>query len=181
MALPVGWTRISHESNILIPRMSKCFDGPAPTISVKLEMPMPISSPRCALLGLLLAQLGVADHVHRLLQRRRVVAAVVLPAERRLVRELLRLDEVLHPKLGRIHLELVRHHVGHALDRVHGLGDAERAAIGDAARRLVGVDAVDLDERVLAGRTSRCRSRRARRETSTGSRRRRCSRGRRGS
>ena len=26
--------------------MSKCFEGPAPTISVKLEMPMPISSPR---------------------------------------------------------------------------------------------------------------------------------------
>ena len=46
MALPVGWMRISQESNILSPRMSKCFDGPAPTISVKLEMPMPISSPR---------------------------------------------------------------------------------------------------------------------------------------
>ena len=45
MALPVGCTRSSQESNILMPRMSKCFDGPAPTISVKLEMPMPISSP----------------------------------------------------------------------------------------------------------------------------------------
>ena len=31
---------------------------------------------------------------------------------------------------------------------MHGLGDAERAAIGDAAGRLVGVDAVDLDVRV---------------------------------
>ena len=28
-----------------MPRMSKSFDGPAPTISVKLQMPMPISSP----------------------------------------------------------------------------------------------------------------------------------------
>src|SRR5439155_364385 len=46
MALPVGWMRISQLSNILRPRMSKCLDGPAPTISVKLEMPMPISSPR---------------------------------------------------------------------------------------------------------------------------------------
>jgi hypothetical protein len=26
--------------------MSKCFEGPAPTISVKLEIPMPISWPR---------------------------------------------------------------------------------------------------------------------------------------
>ena len=26
--------------------MSKSFDGPAPTTSVKLQMPMPISSPR---------------------------------------------------------------------------------------------------------------------------------------
>ncbi len=45
IALPVGWMRSSQESNILMPRMSKCFDGPAPTISVKLEMPMPMSSP----------------------------------------------------------------------------------------------------------------------------------------
>ncbi len=37
--------RISAESNILIPRMSKSFDGPAPTISVNEQMPIPISSP----------------------------------------------------------------------------------------------------------------------------------------
>ena len=43
----------------------------------------------------------------------------------------------------------MRHDVDHALDRVHGLGHAERAAVGDAARRLVGVDAVDLDVRGL--------------------------------
>ena len=48
---PVGWMRISALSNILI-EMSKCFDGPAPTTSVNVEMPMPISSPR-ALLRLL--------------------------------------------------------------------------------------------------------------------------------
>jgi hypothetical protein len=46
MTFPVGWTRISHESNILMPMMSKSCDGPAPTISVKLLMPMPMSSPR---------------------------------------------------------------------------------------------------------------------------------------
>src|SRR3972149_4823697 len=76
MTLPVGWTRISHESNILMPRMSKVCEGPAPTISVNEEMPMPISSPRAR------------------------------------------------------------------------LSAAERAAVGDAAGRLVGVDAVDLDERI---------------------------------
>ena len=41
----------------------------------------------------------VADHVHRQLERGRVVARVVLPAGRRLVRELVGLDEVLHPEL----------------------------------------------------------------------------------
>src|SRR5262249_59050843 len=51
-------------------------------------------------LGLLPAQLRVADRVHRLLERAAVVAAVVLPAERRLVGKLLRLDEVLHPEVG---------------------------------------------------------------------------------
>jgi hypothetical protein len=39
--------------------------------------------------------------------------------------------------------------VDHALDRVDGLGHPERAAVGDAAGRLVRVDAVDLDEGVV--------------------------------
>src|SRR5439155_11882850 len=47
-----------------------------------------------ALVRLLASQLRVADALHGLAERPRVVAAVVLPAERRLVRELLRLDEV---------------------------------------------------------------------------------------
>ena len=101
------------------------------------------------LLGLLAPQIGVADRVHGLAQGACVVAAVVLPAERRLVGELLRLDEVLHAELGGIHAELVGHDVHHALDRVHGLGHAEGAAVGDAARRLVGVGSVHLDVRGL--------------------------------
>ena len=44
--LPVGWTRISQPSFIFSPMMSKSCDGPAPTISVKEQMPMPMSSPR---------------------------------------------------------------------------------------------------------------------------------------
>ena len=101
-----------------------------------------------ALLGLLPAQAGVVDHVHRLLERRGVVARVVRPAGRRLVRELLGLDEVLHPQLGRVLADVVGEDVDHPLDGVDRLGHPERAAVGDAAGRLVGVDAVDLDERV---------------------------------
>jgi hypothetical protein len=101
-----------------------------------------------ALLGLLRSQRLVADLVHRLAERRVIVAAVVLPPHHRLVGELLRLDEVLHAQLGRIHLQLLREHVGDAFDRVHGLGDAERAPVRDPAWGLVRVDAVDLGERV---------------------------------
>ena len=126
--------------------MSKCLDGPAPDdLGEARDADAHQLAPR-ALLRLLPPQLGVADLVHApSAARRAVVAAVVLPAERRLVGKLLRLDEVLDPELGRIHLQLVRHDVHHALDGVHGLGHAERAAVGDAARRLVGVDPVDLD------------------------------------
>ena len=46
IADPVGCTRSSAESNILMPMMSNSCDGPAPTISVKELMPMPMSSPR---------------------------------------------------------------------------------------------------------------------------------------
>ena len=45
-ALPDGCTRRSAPSFIDIPRMSMCLRGPAPTPSVKNEMPIPISSPR---------------------------------------------------------------------------------------------------------------------------------------
>jgi hypothetical protein len=99
-----------------------------------------MSSPR--------ARAGVVDDVHRLLERGRVVAGVVLPARRRFVRELLGLDEVLHPELGRILADVVGEDVDHPLDRVDGLGHPERAAVGDAAGRLVRVDPVDFDERV---------------------------------
>ena len=44
VAEPVGCTRISQLSNMASPRMSQFFDGPAPTISVKKQMPMPMIS-----------------------------------------------------------------------------------------------------------------------------------------
>ena len=81
----------------------------------------------------------------RLVQRGVVVARVVLPAERRGVGEPVLGDEVPPAQLGRVHVELAREHVDHALDEVRRLGDPEGAAVGDTARGLVGVDAVHLD------------------------------------
>ena len=76
-----------------------------------------------------------------------VVAAVVLETEGTRVRELLLLDEVLGADLGLVHAEFLRQDVDHALDQVHGLRHTETAAVGHAARRLVGVDALDRRER----------------------------------
>ena len=130
-----------------------CLRGPAPTPSVKNASPMPMYVCVSGLaarrgggapLRLLAAQLVVPGELHRLAQRGRIVAGVVLPAGRRRVRELLGAQQVLHPQLGGVHAELVGETVDDALDQVHGLGDAERAGVGDAARRLVGVDAGDL-------------------------------------
>ena len=95
-----------------------------------------------ALLLLLPAEVGVADQVHGLGERRLVVPAVVVPAERRAVRELFRLHEVAEPEVGGVLAQLAGHEVHHPLDGVHRLGDPERTAVGDASRRLVRVHAV---------------------------------------
>ena len=96
---------------------------------------------------LLLAQLLVAHPLQRLVERRLVVARVVLEPGRRRVGELLRRDEVLPSELRRIHSELVRSRLDEPLDEVRGLGDAERAAVSDAAGRLVRVSALGDDVR----------------------------------
>ena len=97
-----------------------------------------------ALLGLLAPQLVVAGDAHRLVQRPRVVARVVLPAGRCRVRELLGPQQVLEAQLSGVHPELGGQSVDDALDEVHGLGDAERAGVRHTAGRLVGVHAGDL-------------------------------------
>ena len=131
----------------MIPRMSYCRLGPAPTTSVKLARPMPISRPSLARALLLLAQLLVADPLERLVERRLVVAGVVLEPGRRGVRELVRRDEVLPPQLGRVDAELVGGRLDEPLDEERRLGDAERAAVRDAAGRLVRVRALGDDVR----------------------------------
>ena len=80
---------------------------------------------------------------------RLVVARVVHPAGLGRVRELLGLDEVLQPQLGRVHVQLVGQAVDDPLDQVDRLGDPERAGVRDAARRLVGVDRGHLAVRGL--------------------------------
>src|SRR6185312_1574422 len=70
---------------------------------------------RGALLGLLLPQARVIRALHHLAHGGVVVAGVVFPAERGVIRELLRLDKVLQPELRRIHPELLREDVHRAL------------------------------------------------------------------
>jgi hypothetical protein len=60
---------------------------------------------------------------------------------------LLRPNKILQPQLDRIHPELLGEDVHRAFDAIGRLRHPERAAIGDAARRLVGVDAVDGEMR----------------------------------
>src|SRR5438876_166478 len=75
---------------------------------------------------LLRAELLVAELLETEVQRRVVVARVVLEAGRGDVRELLRLDEVVETEPRRVDAELVRSVLNEALDQVRGLGDAER-------------------------------------------------------
>ena len=62
-------------------------------------------------------------------------------AERRAVREVVVADEVDPPELRLVHAEVVGRRLHHALLEEHRLGHPERAPVGDAAGRLVGVDA----------------------------------------
>ena len=91
----------------------------------------------------------VAGHIHGQPQRTGVIAGIVDPAGLAGVGELLGAEQVAHAQFGRVQAELEREHVDHPLDQVDRLGDAERAGVGDPARRLVGVHAGDLAVRRL--------------------------------
>src|SRR5262249_8289760 len=96
------------------------------------------------LFGLLPAQFGVADLVHGEIEGATIVAAVVFPAEGRGVGKTLGRNKILFAQLGRIHLQLVRHDIHYTLNSMHGLSHPERAAVSNAAWRLIGIDPVDL-------------------------------------
>ena len=87
------------------------------------------------------AQLVVAGVGQALLQRREVLAGVVVGARDRLVRELG--DEVAAADLGRVHADLGGEHVDRALDQ-RGRLRAPGAAVG-ADRRRVGHDRVEVE------------------------------------
>ncbi len=99
-----------------------------------------------ALFRLFLAQLFVAGHLERQVHGGRVIAAVIGPAERALIRELIRWDEILEAQLRRVHFQLVGKHVHGSFDEICRFGDAKRAAIGDSARGFVRVYAIDFAE-----------------------------------
>src|SRR5262249_39369186 len=100
-------------------------------------------------LGLLAAQVLVADHVHGFAERPAIVAAVVVPTEGRAIWEAVRLDEVFLRDLSGVVVHLVGYQVGLALDGVARFGHPERAGVGDASGWFVGIDPVALDESVL--------------------------------
>ena len=95
-------------------------------------MPRPSSLPREAASARRSSMLVGADQLERHVHRPRVVARVVDAAVRRLVRHVLRLDEVLAPDLDRIEAERVRDDVDHAL------GEPELLHAGVAAVRRDG-------------------------------------------
>src|SRR5712671_5484798 len=55
---------------------------------------------------LLHAQAGVIDGLQDLVERGVVIAAVIFPAQRRMIRELLFADQVLSADFGRVHFQL---------------------------------------------------------------------------
>ena len=149
IAEPVGCTRISQLSNMAKPEHIAVLGGPgADDFGKEAEadahdLARLAALERLALGRLLGAQRLVVDGVQRLVHGGVIVARIVLPTQRRLIGKLLALDEVLQPQLGRVHAELLRQNIHAALDGVGGFRHAQRAAIGNPARCLVGVDAVD--------------------------------------
>ena len=110
-----------------------------------------------ARLLLLRAEVGVPDRLEPDVEALGVLPGVGEEAERRPVREVVVADEVDPPELGLVHPEVVGGGLHHAFLEEHRLGDPERAAVGDAAGRLVGVDAAggQVRRRDVVGRERR--------------------------
>src|SRR6516225_3242057 len=92
-------------------------------------------------LGLLTAEVLVADRLQPDVEALDVLAGVGQEAERGPVREVLVPDEVHPPELRLVHAQVIRCGLHHPFLEEHGLGNPERTAVGDPARRLVAVGA----------------------------------------
>ena len=159
---PVGLTRTSADSHRPTPRAERA-DRLRRRDAARLDVGREADAAQLAVarrLALALADTLVVGKLHRLLERRVIVAGVVGHDHRRLVRE--RLDEVLAPQIRRIHAHLARADLDQPLDH-EGRFRPPCPAIG-VDRHGVGVDridlAIDLRDLVLA------RQQRARRDRS---------------
>ena len=75
--------------------------------------------------GLFLAKVLITDSVQGLFPTGVVIAGVIFPAERRLIRELVLLDEILDAEFCCIHAELDGENLDHPLDEIGSLGHPE--------------------------------------------------------
>ena len=149
MAEPVGWILISQELNIGNAEDVAILGGAGADDFGEEGDTDPHDL--AGLAGLEIGALGglfgtkprVADFLHALFHGRVVVAGIIFPAQRRLIGKLFALDEVPQTEFGGVQFELLGEDVHGAFDAIGGLGHPERAAVGNAARRLVGVDAID--------------------------------------
>ena len=91
---------------------------------------------------LLFAKILITDCLQCLFPACVVVARIIFPTKGRLIRELFLLDEVLRPQFSSIHTKLDSQHLNHPFDEIGCLGHAERTAICNAARCLVGIDTI---------------------------------------
>ena len=138
---PVGCTRSSQPSAMPSPTMSIILRGPAPTVSVKNDR---ADAHQLAARALFLLLARAARR-----SRPSPAPSRAPPGSRPSRRSspsssrtgTARAGAGSSPQLRGVHVELGGEHVDHPLDQVDGLGDPERARVGDAARRLVRVHA----------------------------------------
>ena len=93
--------------------------------------------------SLLGTQPFVIHRLEHLIERGLIIAGIIFKTERGGVRELRLADEIFAANFGFVYIQFLRQHIHHALDQIHRLGDAERAAIGYAARGFVGIDPIN--------------------------------------
>ena len=134
------WPWLMEPENICtVPPRSKRISAPsrpaAAARSMVFDMPSPRSLPRFLDSALRLPKPSHVGELQRQVHALLELAAVVGEGEAGLERHRLRRDVVLPAQLGRVHLQLRRRAIDHALDHVGGLRPAV-AAIGPARLRV---------------------------------------------